>query len=159
MESASGRFLDFSTVPMSLEDISRDRVEPSSVESSLRLLLKSNEEAAGHVGVELNSELLRHCILHDSPALFKNLKLISSSKYTLETLLDQLQALQSEGLLSVLLCACNVFTFPVALELRKWAAKKGVNFMASEVLRAHPRSPGLLVSPLVSNFGKLQCCR
>jgi hypothetical protein len=113
--------------------------------------------------------VLRHCVMDTADkVVFEQLKVNPAMTYSLDRLLSVLDALHSRGLLTVVLCASNVFTLPVALEVRRWAAAKGqeggqggigtgtgtVSFIASEVLRAHPRSPGLLVSPSASNAGK-----
>ena len=187
VNSLCGRFLDFSTIPLGLaavaavpqsqpvssregyeqEEESWARIETeegadthslsAEIEALSALLSPSLELGAGEVGVELTTELLRHCVTGstEEPFLFSKLAVDPARTYSVHTLLEVLDFLHSKGLVSVLLCASNVFTLPVALQVQQWATRKvGVSFLASEVLRAHPRSPGLLVSPSAANAGE-----
>lgn len=161
MESLCGRSLEFTTIPLRLADVTQQR--PSLTPALLSLLSSAEEMGAGQVGVELNTELLRHCVTgEDENVMFKKFPLDSTLTFSPDQLLDFLDHLHAKGLLRVIVCSSNLFTLPVALEVHRWAATKGgqgrggISFLASEVLRGHPRSPGLLLGPKAASAGMRQ---
>ena len=164
VESLCGRFLDFSTIPLGLTSLCRagdpaagQALAELEIAALSSLQFSSGEIGSGVVGVELTTEFLRHCVMEGDSHMFQKLKLNPEATYQLDDLLTTLDTLHRRGLLAVILCASNVFTLAAALEVKKWAAGRGaggVAFLASEVLRAHPRSPGLLVPPLAANAGQ-----
>jgi hypothetical protein len=147
--------LDFTTVPLSLNVVVGETTIDDTETALFSLLATEEEGKAGSVGLELSTELLRHCELVSlNSKQFKNIKISSQLMYSFDKLRHVLDSLHSKGLLSVILCPCNSFTLPVALMIKQWVASKSdVTFFASEVLRAHPRSPGLLVTPASANAG------
>jgi hypothetical protein len=79
------------------------------------------------VGVEVNSNALQ-----------------DSSPSQICSLLDDIH---SKLPIEVLLCASNSFTSHISPLILDWAVSKSIPCVASDVLRAHPRSPGTLLRP------------
>jgi hypothetical protein len=173
VDSLCGRFLDFSTIPLTLatvtsahtkdKDDSSSSVMTSAIDALSWLQSSRDDAGSGAVGIELTTELLRHCNDQNSKLMFGKLNVDPSMQYSLDKLLSALDVLYDKGLIEVVLCASNVFTLPVALAVRQWVdskqlqeqQQKKISFLATEVLRGHPRSPGLLLAPsAATNAGK-----
>lgn len=88
------------------------------------------------LGVELTSECLE--MLSHRPISFDHTENVINSF---------LSELHSKGLMNFLVIACNGFTVKTACTALDWARKHSVVSIGADILRAHSRSPGLLISP------------
>lgn len=60
---------------------------------------------------------------------------------------SQLNDIHSQLPIQVLLCASNSFTTHISPLIIDWAKSKNIPCIASDILRAHPRSPGTILRP------------